>query len=490
LQVATPLFEPYVVPITIVIIVALFLVQHRGTAAVGKPFGPLTLLWFGSLALLGISKIAQNPGVLASVNPLYGFEFFRANGWSGFVILGSVVLVVTGSEALYADMGHFGRRPIRLAWFAVVLPSLLLNYFGQGALLLNDPAAAANPFFLMTPAWALYPMVALATAATIIASQALISGTFSVTMQAVQLGFLPRLSILHTSSTEYGQIYMPSVNWLLMIACILTVVGFRTSSNLAAAYGIAVTSVMTITTVMFFIVSRERWKWSYAAAGSLAALFLTIDIAFLGANILKIPSGGWFPLVVATVLFTMMTTWKRGSRLVAKRLQSQGSLEDALHLLKQQAPIRVPGTAVFLTGTAKGAPLALLSNVRHNGMLHEHVILVTIETKQRPRASADEQTKCEMLGQGLYMVTLLIGFMETPDVPKALQSVKIEGWTFNENEVTYFINRTWVVASGLPGMALWRERLFALMSRNATSAADYFSLPPTRVVELGMRVEV
>lgn len=490
LNVATPLLQPYVVPITIAIIVGLFLIQSHGTTVVGRLFGPVMLLWFFSLAALGIWHISGNAAVLTSFNPVYAVDFFRANGWMGFLVLGSVFLVVTGGEALYADMGHFGRRPIRVAWFVLVLPALLLNYFGQGALLLANPAAAENPFYLMTPAWALYPMVVLATLAAVIASQALISGTFSITMQAVQLGFLPRINILHTSSVAFGQIYIPSVNWALMAACIAIVVGFRTSSNLAAAYGIAVTSTMAITTVIFFIVARKRWGWSLARAGTLVALFLAIDLAFLGANALKIPDGGWFPIVVAAVLFTMMTTWKRGSRLVARRLQSQGSLEDALRFLEQKAPVRVPGTAVFLTGTAKGAPLALLANVRHNGVLHEHVILVTVETKQRPRASDGEQTKVEPLRKGLYRVTLSIGFMETPDVPKALRSLTIPGWTFNENELTYFINRTWVIASGLPGMALWRERLFALMSRNATSAADYFSLPPTRVVEIGMRVEV
>lgn len=491
LNVATPLFESYVVPITIVIIVGLFLIQSRGTAAVGKLFGPIMLFWFGALGVLGAAQILRNPAVLAAVNPLYGFEFFRANGWVGFFVLGTVILAISGVEALYADMGHFGRRPIRIAWFTFVLPALVLNYFGQGALLLANSEAATNPFFFLVPSWALYPMVVLATFATVIASQALISGAFSITMQAAQLGFLPRLNILHTSHTEYGQIYIPTLNWLLMASCIVVVLGFRTSSNLAAAYGIAVTSTMTITTVIFYIVAIERWKWSRLTAISLAGFFFLIDMAFFIANIVKIPQGGWFPLVVAVLIFSVMTTWKRGRRLVAEKLFVRNeTMEQVLEECATHPPVRVPGAAIFLSGNPAGAPSALLANIDHNGVLHEHVILLNVETKQRPHVPEDERVRVDLLGQGVYRATLSYGFMDEPDIPKALQLATFPGVNLNLEKVTYFVNRSAVIASKLPGMAMWREKLFAVMSHNAASAADYFCLPPAQVIEIGTRVEV
>jgi len=483
-------FEPYVVPITIAILIGLFLIQRQGTATVGKLFGPVMVVWFGTLAVLGISQIVRNPSVLAAANPLYGYEFFRVNGWVGFFVLGTVFLVVTGGEALYADMGHFGRRPIRIAWFAFVLPALLLNYAGQGALLLANPEAAQNPFYLMAPSWALYPLVGLATLAAIIASQALISGAFSITMQAIQLGFLPRLQILHTSQTEYGQIYIPAVNWLLMVSCIGIVLGFRTSSNLAAAYGIAVTSTMAITTIIFYIVALERWKWGHLAAGALAGFFFIVDVAFLAANVVKIPQGGWFPLVLAVLIFTVMTTWKRGRRLVAVRLLGHGEkLEEVLGRVKAKNPVRVPGTAIFLSSNPEGAPSALLANVDHIGVLHEKTVLLTIETKQKPHVPEAERLELVPLSDGIYRMKLSYGFMEEPIVPKALAGVKFEGLNLNPQEVTFFVNRETTIASNIPGMALWRDKLFSFMLSNATTATDYFCLPPARVIEIGSRVE-
>ncbi|MDQ3248607.1 MAG: KUP/HAK/KT family potassium transporter, partial [Chloroflexota bacterium] len=420
LNVATPFFAPYVIPITMVILVGLFLIQRHGTALVGRLFGPITLLWFAVLAILGVIHIADQPAILGSVNPAYAVAFFRANGWAGYLILGTVFLVVTGGEALYADMGHFGKRPIRLAWFTVVLPALLLNYFGQGALLLTNPEAAENPFYSLAPDWALYPLVILATMATVIASQALISGAFSITMQAVQLGFLPRMNILHTSRTEFGQVYIPAVNWLLMITCLLIVLGFRTSSNLAAAYGIAVTSTMAITTLIFYIVIVERWRWNRLLAGLLAGFLFVIDLAFLGANLIKIPQGGWFPLVLALFIFTIMSTWKKGRYLVAQRIgEESDSIEKMLQNLQANPPIRVSGTAIFLSDNPKSAPTALLTNLKYNKVLHDQVLVLTVSIVSHPSIAEAERVAVEPLGQGIYRVTVTYGFMEEPDVPKA-----------------------------------------------------------------------
>lgn len=491
LNVATPVFESYVVPITLAILVALFLIQNRGTAKIGKLFGPVMLLWFVVLAALGVAHIVGNPGVLASVIPTYGFNFFVRNGWIGFLVLGTVFLVVTGGEALYADMGHFGRRPIRLAWFVLVLPALMLNYFGQGALLIARPELRENPFYHMAPDWALLPMVALATAAGVIASQALISGAFSISMQGSQLGFIPRLKIDHTSSTEYGQIYIPIINWALMVGCIIVVLGFGTSSRLAAAYGVAVTSTMVITTLLFYVVMRDRWKWSAALALPLCGFFLIIDAAFFGANIIKVPQGGWFPLVIGGVIFTLMMTWKKGRRLLAEKLLARAvPLSSFMARCSERKPLRVSGTAVFMNGS-DGTPPALLHNLEHNKVLHEHVVVLTVKTKQQPHIEESEpRVVLEPLGDNFWRMVIYYGFMEDPDIPKAMKTIEAPGVNLDPQQVTFFLGRETLIPTKNPGMALWREKLFALMSRNSTSATTYFCLPPDRVVEMGSQVEI
>jgi KUP system potassium uptake protein len=490
LKVATPLFEPYVIPITIVILVGLFAVQSRGTASVGAIFGPVTLLWFGVLAALGVMHILKHPTVFAAFNPYHGARFFMENGWHGFLILGSVFLVVTGGEALYADMGHFGVRPIRLAWFSIVLPALLLNYFGQGALLIADPAAAENPFFRMAPSWSLYPLVVLSTMATVIASQALISGAFSLTRQAVQLGYTPRMKIEHTSSREIGQIYIPAVNWTLMFACIGLVLGFGSSSALAAAYGISVTGTMMITTMLFYVVTRERWKWARPAALSLTLLFLVVDIAFFGANVVKVVQGGWFPLLVAAAIFTLMTTWKSGRRVLARRLrESTLPIETFLNDSRVATLARVPGTAVFMFGN-KGTPPALLHNIKHNKVLHAQNVLLTVMTEEVPHVTDEERVSVSDIGHDFWRIVLRYGFMEDPDIPAALRKVDVNGLSLKHMETTYFLGREVLIATKKPGMAIWREHLFAWMSQNARSATSFFQLPPNRVVELGTQVEI
>jgi KUP system potassium uptake protein len=491
LQIATPFFRPYIVPITIAILIGIFLLQSRGTASVGKIFGPTTLVWFIVLALLGIRWIIREPSVLAAINPFYAVGFFAHNGMHGFLVLGSVFLVVTGGEALYADMGHFGKRPIRLAWFTVVLPSLLLNYFGQGALLLQHPEAVENPFYRMAPAWALYPVVVIATAATVIASQALITGAFSLTMQAVQLGYLPRMEIDHTSAEERGQIYIPGINWMLMIACITLVISFGSSSNLAAAYGVAVTTTMVVTTLLLFTVQRERWQWSLPAALAFTGFFLVIDLAFWGANLIKIPDGGWFPLVLGGFIFTLMTTWKRGRLILSERL-NKGVLRFAEFAERMRADhvLHVPGTAVFMYSDPEATPPALIHNLKHNKVLHEKVILLSVITEEIPHVPRDERVELHKLENGFSRVILHYGFMETPNVPRDLALARHVGLTLKMKEVSYFLGRERLFASKQPGMAIWRERLFAVMSRNARPATDFFRLPPDRVVELGTQIEL
>ncbi|HEX8851860.1 MAG TPA: KUP/HAK/KT family potassium transporter, partial [Pyrinomonadaceae bacterium] len=399
LNVATPLFAPYVVPLTIVIIVGLFLIQSRGTAKVGRLFGPVMLLWFVCIAALGVMQIARHPAVVGAFNPAHAFAFFRRNGWHGFLVLGTVFLVVTGGEALYADMGHFGKRPIRIVWYVLVLPALLLNYLGQGALLIEQPAAAENPFYRLAPEWALYPLIVLATCAAIIASQALISGAYSLTMQAIQLGFMPRLKIAHTSSTEMGQIYIPALNWALMLGCIAIVVGFGSSSNLAAAYGVAVTATMVITTILLGVVERDKWRWSLPLVIALTGFSLVIDLAFFGANVIKIPAGGWFPLVVGAAIFMLMTTWKKGRRILAERLLSRAHpINVFLDDIARHPPVRVPGTAIFMNGTATGTPPALMHNLEHNKVLHERVVLLTVKTRQVPHVEPPDRVRVESLG--------------------------------------------------------------------------------------------
>ncbi len=492
LSVATPQLTRFVVPLTIGILVGLFLIQKRGTAGIGKIFGPLTLLWFLVLAILGIAQIFHYPQVFSAVNPINAVEFFARNGWHGFIILGSVFLVVTGGEALYADMGHFGKKPIRIAWFAVVLPSLLLNYFGQGALLLENPAMAENPFYNLAPSWALYPMIILATCAAIIASQALISGAFSLTMQAVQLGLIPRLKITHTSDKEYGQIYLPAVNWALMIGCIVIVLGFHTSSNLAAAYGIAVTSTMVITTALLFVVARERWGWNFQKAALMCGFFLVIDLSFFGANVIKILDGGWFPLTLATIIFMMMLTWKKGRSILTVRIQNTTEiLEDFLEKVEKQKLTRVSGTAVFMNGNATRTPTALMHNLQHNKVLHERILFVTVKNRPIPYVEAEERYKYEKLTNGFARLKVYYGYMEDPDIPMILTEIEQPGFVFNLEETTFFLGRETIIATEkYSGMARWREKLFGLMSKNARSATAFFRIPPNRVVELGEQVEI
>ncbi len=492
LTVATPVLGSYIVPIAVVILVALFLFQSRGTAGVGTVFGPVTLLWFLVLATLGALEVLRHPSVLTAINPAQGAAFFLRNGWHGYIVLGSVFLVVTGGEALYADMGHFGTGVIRIDWFTIVLPALLLNYFGQGALLLREPAAAVNPFYLLAPSWALYPLIALATAAAVIASQAVISGGYSLTMQAVQLGFSPRMRIYHTSRTEYGQIYIPAVNWALLIGCILIVFAFRSSTHLAAAYGVAVTSTMVITTVLFSVVSRRIWHWNALSAGALAAFFLVIDLAFFGANVIKVAKGGWLPLLLAGLVFSFMTTWKKGRKILNERLRTLSRpLNDFLAGIEARRPLRVPGTAVFMNGVATRTPPALVRNLEHNKVLHERVVFVTVKTRQVPFVRPEERLEVEALGGGFYRLRIYFGFMEEPNIPKVLMSITDPEIAIDPKTTTFFLGRQIVIATRrLAGMALWRERLFSRISLNATTATAYFCIPPDRVVELGEQIEI
>jgi KUP system potassium uptake protein len=489
LSVATPFFDRFVVPITIAILLGLFLFQRHGTGRVGAVFGPVMLVWFSTLALLGISWIVREPAVLAAVNPAHAVRFFTHNGFHGFLVLGLVFLVATGGEALYADLGHFGERPIQVDWFFMVGPSLLLNYFGQGALVLRNPAAVDNPFYRLAPASLLYPLVILSTAATIIASQAVISGAFSLTRQAVQLGYLPRLQIDHTSSKEIGQIYISSVNWALAAATIALVIGFRSSSNLAAAYGVAVTTTMVITTGLAYFVSRDRWGKPLALAVTIGFLFA--DLAFFSANMVKVAHGGWFPLLVAIAVFTVMTTWRTGRRILQDRIR-EGALSDELFLndVLRRKPPRVAGTAVFMDRTVEGIPLALLHNLKHNKVLHEKVILLTVQTNEIPYVPDEEEMEFRELGQGLYRVILRYGFMESPDVPEALRRLDHPDLHFDESTTTFFLGRETLLATKRPGMAIWRERMFSWMTRNAQGAPLYFRLPPNRVVELGAQIEL
>ncbi|MFB6099126.1 MAG: potassium transporter Kup [Salinibacter sp.] len=510
LKVVTTAFKPYIIPITIGILVGLFLFQKRGTAGVGAIFGPITSVWFLFLGVIGIFQIMAAPGVFTALNPAYAVKFFAQNGWEGFFVLGSVFLVVTGGEALYADIGHFGKFPIRLTWFGFVLPSLLLNYFGQGALILKTLPEGGTitehtlevleqPFFHMTgwmPEWMLYVQVALATAATIIASQAVISGAFSLTSQAVQLGYLPRMEIRHTSEEHIGQIFMPAVNWALMIACIGLVIGFsipegKTSSNLAAAYGVAVTTMMVFTTLMYAVVTRYRWKWSFAVVVPLTVGLMIVDLSFWGATLRKIPEGGWFPLVVAAGFFLIMITWKRGRRILADRLSDKIiPHEEFLERVREAVPKRVSGTAVFMDSNPKGTPQALLQNFEHNKILHERVVILTLLTQETPHVPPEKRFDVKALGENVYRLTIDVGFAEDPNVPAFLRQCEIEGEGFDLDDTTFFLGRETLLATEKPGMALWRERLFAWMSQNAQRAAEYFHIPSDRVVEIGTQVEL
>ncbi len=491
LEMAAPGLRAYVVPLTILVLAALFSVQRIGTGRVGSMFGWVMLLWFVTLAALGINQVLRAPEVLLAVNPIYAIHFFSANGLTGFHQLGAVFLVLTGAEALYADMGHFGRKPIRFAWFGLVLPALFLNYLGQGALVLQDPGAAENPFFGLAPAWALYPLIGLATAAAVIASQALISGSFSLTMQAVQLGFVPRVAIEHTSSATRGQIYIPGINWGLMLACISLVLGFRSSDHLAAAYGIAVVMTMMMTTMLLFFAARRLWGWSRWRAGGLCAFFLTIELCFLGANLAKVAHGGWVPLVVGAIGFTLMSTWKTGRRRLRQRLiKSLLPIEDFLKDVTESKPTRVPGTAIFLAGNPDGTPAALTHNFKHNKIIHKRVVLLTIQVEEIPFMEMERRVTVSDLGQGFYRVIGRYGFMEEPNAEDILKLCKPHGLNFREMETTFFLSRETIIASERRGLARWRKHLFALLARNAQPANAYFRLPPNRVVELGLQVEI
>ena len=490
-KVATPVLEPYVIPVAVAILAVVFGIQQYGTHRVGRLFGPVMLVWFSVLAILGVSWIVRQPSVIAAVNPAYAVAFFRDNGWHGFTVLGAVFLVVTGGEALYADMGHFGKQPIRLAWFGLVLPALLLNYFGQGALLLLNPTAAEQPFFLLAPDWLRFPLVALATMAAIIASQALISGAFSLTRAAIQLGYAPRLDVEHTSAREMGQVYVPQVNWFLAISCVIIVLTFKSSAALAAAYGIAVALTMLITGTLWPIVAAERWKWPMAGVAAASLVFVSIDVAFVGANLVKIVQGGWLPLVIGALIFTLMTTWKTGRRLVAERLSARAfPLEDFMAAVTATPPHRVSGTAVFMTAQPRGTPPALAHNLRYNKILHQYVVVLTVSTAPRPHVAVEDRVDVQSLGQGVYNVRVQYGFMEDPDVPEALMMARDKGAHFDESDVTYFLGRETIIVTHERGMAIWREKLFVLMARNAVRATAFFHLPPERVVELGVQVEM
>ncbi|HEY2902982.1 MAG TPA: potassium transporter Kup [Polyangia bacterium] len=492
LEVATTAFSPFVVPLTCIILIVLFSVQRRGTGGIGTVFGPLTLCWFVAIAIAGVPPLLRHPEILRAVNPLYGARFFAMHGGHGFLILGSVVLCVTGGEALYADMGHFGPRSIRIAWYTVVFPALLINYFGQGALLLERPELSGNPFYgLVSGAW-LYPMVVLATIATVVASQALISGAFSLTRQAVQLGYMPRVTIVHTSGKTEGQIYIPEVNTALMVMCVALVLGFKESSNLAAAYGIAVTGTMSITSLLFFFVARRRWNWSLPRAGGLLLLFLIFDLAFFASSFAKILHGGWVPILVAAVVFTIMVTWKRGRAMLAERVAADALPWEAFMAdIEATKPYRVPGTAVFLTSTRRGTPNVLLHHFKHNKVLHEQVVILSVVTDDVPEVPAKQSVRYRHFGHGFWAVTAHYGFMQSPNVLEALRRCRPAGLRLNPNDTSYYLGReTLLPAPGRTGMAQWRKRLFRLLSRNARSATDFFNIPPNRVVEIGTHIEL
>ena len=488
LELAMPGVHSFVEPAAVVILIGIFVLQRHGTAKIGAFFGPVMLIWFAVIAALGVMQIAREPAVLAGLSPIHGARFLLHNGWHGFIILGAVFLVVTGGEALYADIGHFGVRPIRLGWFAVGLPGLLLNYLGQGALLLRDPSAASSPFYEMAPDWALYPLIALATAAAIIASQALITGTFSLTMHAVQLGFSPRLTILHTCADAKGQVYLPLVNWTLMCACIALVLGFQSSSNLAAAYGVSITSTMLITTVLFYVVARWKWHWNAVAVGALTAAFLTIDLAFLVSNFAKILHGGWFPLLVSAGVFTLMWTWRKGRARLSERIAgSSMPLGIFLRDIESGNFARVSGTAFFMSGNPGITPIALLHNLRHNKVLHERVVILNVRSEDIPHIPPEDRVSIDCLAHGFWRIALRFGFMDEPDVPRELERISGETFSYDPAASSFFLGRESIVAGSATD---WRRNLFAWMSRQARDATSFFRLPAGSVVELGAQIKV
>jgi len=491
LEVAAPGLHHYIVPLSLVVLTLLFLVQRHGTATVGKLFGPVMVLWFAVLAVLGLAQIATNPAVLAALGPQYALAFLLGHPGIAFIALGSIVLCVTGAEALYADMGHFGKRPIRLAWFSLAMPALVLNYFGQGAMLLAHPENVKNPFYEMAPQWALYPLIGLATLAAVIASQALITAAFSVTKQAMQLGYLPRLRILHTSVRETGQVYLPFVNWGLYACIVMAVVTFGSSSKLAAAYGIAVTIDMLITTTMTFFVIRYGWRYPWSLSAAATGFFFLVDFTYFSANVIKVFDGGWFPVVIGGVMFMIMMTWKQGRRLMAERLREDAiDLKSFLDAVFVSPPTRVGGTAVFLVSEQGLTPNALLHNLKHNKVLHETNLFVTVKQHEVPWIGFDKRCEMESLGRDCWQVTVHFGFKNEPDVPEALAFLRTRGCQMDDMETSYFLSRDIVIPTFGSGMASWREKLFAGMHRNAAAAADFLSLPTNRVVELGSKVEI
>ena len=491
LKVASPEFTTYVIPITIIVLWALFVFQRRGTSSVGALFGPIMGVWFGTLALLGVLNILNEPSVFYALNPAYGIAFLKASPLVGYLALGGVVLALTGAEALYADMGHFGRRPIQFAWFGFVLPALVLNYFGQGALLIHNPHAIENPFYLLAPGWALYPLVILSTIATVIASQAVISGAFSMTHQAMQLGYSPRMEVRHTSDQEIGQIYLPGINWSLLLAVLALVLGFRTSANLAAAYGIAVTGTMAITSILAFIVVRNLWGWGWIKAGILIAFLLTIDLAFFSANTLKIAQGGWFPLIFGLGVFALMSTWKRGRQQLRDRMQYESlALELFLQKLAPNSIARVPGMAVFLTANPDSVPYALLHNMTHNKVLHEHVVVLGVQILDIPHASENERMEYRALPNNFHRLIIRFGFKDVPDIPKTLELGKKYGLLLNPKDISFFLGRETLLLKTESGISAWRKRLFIAMYHNASSTVTFFKIPPNQVLELGSQILV
>ena len=489
LKVATPLFEPYIIPISLVLLTALFIVQRRGTAAIGGLFGPIMVVWFAVLAVLGIWSIARQPHILLAVNPYYGLALLVRHPWHGFLMLGAVFLAVTGAEALYADMGHFGRRALRRAWLGLVFPALLLNYFGQGALLLGDPAALENPFYRLVPNWGLYPLVALSSIATIIASQAVISGAFSLSRQAVQLGYLPRLEVRHTSATEIGQVYVPPINWGLLLAVIILVLFFRSSDNLGAAYGIAVSGMMLITTGLAFLYMRAH-GWSLAVAVPVFALFALVDLTFLSANMLKIIEGGWFPIVVAALVFTIMGTWWRGRRILAEqRARDAMPLTQFVEMLNPERPVRVPGTAIFMARDLNQVPSALLHALKHNKALHERVVMMQVDTEDVPHVLDDRRLEIAEIGKGFYTMRVRYGFMDEPNIMRALALCRVQHFHINLMDTSFYIGREKLRPRGT-GFLRWRDRLFMFMNSLALDATEFFRIPPNRVVELGGQIEI
>jgi KUP system potassium uptake protein len=491
LEVATPLLKPYVVPVTIAVLVVLFTVQRKGTSLVGALFGPVMILWFCVLALTGIVNIARQPAILTALDPRHAWHFLTVHGMASFVVLGAVFLAVTGAEALYADMGHFGKRAVRVAWFSLVFPALTLNYFGQGALVLGNPKAIDNPFYLAVPQWALYPMVVLATVATVIASQAVISGTYSITRQAIQLGFLPRAHVVHTSEREIGQIYIPVANWVLLAAVIAAVLGFGSSSNLASAYGLAVSGTMLITTILTFFVVRYCWHYKLTVAIAATALFAIVDVAFVGANLVKFMQGGWFPVAAGAIVFSIMMTWRTGRRVMLESMyKSPLKLGSFLASLLEHPPERVPGNAVFLVGDPTAVPHSLVHNLKHNKVLHARNVFLTVVIEDVPAVSPEERLEFEALGHDCYRIVLRFGFKEEPDVPRALALCTRHGLALDMMETSFFLSREKIVSTSRTGVRAWREHLFAAMMRNAGSIVDYFNIPANRVIELGTLVEI